>query len=776
MATLGDIGVAATINILSAFAFLSAFAILRIQPINDRVYFPKWYLKGLRSSPLQTGTLVSKFVNLDFRSYLRFLSWMPAALQMPEPELIDHAGLDSAVYLRIYLIGLKIFIPIACLGFAVMVPVNWTNKTLEHSKLKYSNIDLLSISNVPLGSNRFWTHLVMAYVFTFWTCYVLKREYEIVAAMRLHFLASEQRRPDQFTVLVRNVPPDPDESVTQLVEHFFLVNHPDHYLTHQVVNNANKLSELVNKKKKMQNWLDFYQLKYSRNPARKPSTKTGFLGLWGKTVDAIDFYTSKIETLKKESLFVKDLHLKLKQYNPYISLERDKVMSSGKSVIPAAFVSFKTRWGASVCAQTQQTRNPTLWLTDWAPEPRDVYWDNLAIPFVSLTIRRLIIFVAYFFLTFFFMIPIAIVQSLANIEGIEKALPFLKPIIEVKVIKSFIQGFLPGIALKIFLIFLPDILMLMSKFEGFISRSALERRSATRYYIFLFINVFLGSIITGTAFQQLDNFMHQSANDIPKTIGTSIPMKATFFITYIMVDGWAGVAGEILRLKPLIIYHLKNFFLVKTEKDREEAMDPGTVGFNTGEPQIQLYFLLGLVYAVVTPFLLPFIIVFFALAFVVYRHQIINVYNQEYESAAAFWPDVHGRIITALVVSQLLLMGLLSTKEAAQSTPLLITLPILTIWFHRFCKGRYEPAFVRYPLQEAMMKDTLERAREPNLNLKSFLQIAYIHPVFKEVEECESDPASEESDQEPVLIPTKRQSRMNTPLPSKHSGSMTSLG
>lgn len=109
---------------------------------------------------------------------------------------------------------------------------------------------------------------------------------------------------------------------------------------------------------------------------------------------------------------------------------------------------------------------------------------------------------------------------------------------------------------------------------------------------------------------------------IPKTIGVSIPMKATFFITYIMVDGWAGVAGEILRLKPLIFFHLKNFFLVKTEKDREEAMDPGSLGFNTGEPQIQLYFLLGLVYAVVSPILLPFIIVFFALAYVVYRHQV----------------------------------------------------------------------------------------------------------------------------------------------------------
>lgn len=105
MASLGDIGLAAAINILSAIAFLLAFAILRIQPINDRVYFPKWYLKGLRSSPLHGGAFVTKFVNIDFRSYIRFLNWMPAALQMPEPELIDHAGLDSAVYLRIYLLG-----------------------------------------------------------------------------------------------------------------------------------------------------------------------------------------------------------------------------------------------------------------------------------------------------------------------------------------------------------------------------------------------------------------------------------------------------------------------------------------------------------------------------------------------------------------------------------------------------------------------------------------------------------------------------------------------
>ncbi|XP_052203304.1 calcium permeable stress-gated cation channel 1 isoform X4 [Diospyros lotus] len=713
MATLTDIGLAAAINILSAFIFFVAFAVLRLQPINDRVYFPKWYLRGLRSSPTHCGLFVKKFVNLDLKSYLRFLNWMPEGLKMPELELIDHAGLDSVVYLRIYLLGLKIFVPITCLALIILVPVNWTNSTLELAKVNYSNIDKLSISNIPNRSQRFWAHILMAYVFTLWTCYVLQKEYEIVASMRLHFLASARRRPDQFTVIVRNVPPDPDESVSELVEHFFLVNHPDHYLTHQVLYNANKVAKLVKEKKKKQNWLDYYHLKYSRNQSKRPVMKTGFLGLCGDKVDAINFHTSEIERLSKE-----------------IAEERERIRNNPNYIMPAAFVSFKTRWGAAVCAQTQQSRDPTKWLTDWAPEPRDVYWQNLAIPYVSLTIRRLIIGVAFFFLTFFFMIPVTFVQTLANIEGIEKELPFLKSILETHFIKSFIQGFLPGIALKIFLIILPTILMFMSKFEGLISVSSLERRSAS---------------------------------SIPKIIGVAIPMKATFFITYIMVDGWAGVAGEILRLKPLIFYHLKNFFLVKTDTDREEAMDPGSLGFNTGEPRIQLYFLLGLVYAVVTPLLLPFILIFFSLAYVVFRHQIINVYNQEYESAAAYWPDVHGRVIAALVVSQLLLMGLLSTKEAAQATPFLISLPVLTIWFQRYCKGRYEPAFIRYPIQEATMKDTVERAREPSLDLKGYLQNAYVHPVFKEDDDADG------GEDGSTLVPTKRQSRRSTPMGSRVS-------
>lgn len=68
-----------------------------------------------------------------------------------------------------------------------------------------------------------------------------------------------------------------------------------------------------------------------------------------------------------------------------------------------------------------------------------------------------------------------------------------------------------------------------------------------------------------------------------------------------------------------------------------------------------------------------------------------------------------------------------------------------------------------------MMKDTLERAREPNLNLKGYLRNAYIHPVFKG-EDDDDDALFEKEENENVLVLTKRQSRRNTPVPSKMSG------
>lgn len=61
-----------------------------------------------------------------------------------------------------------------------------------------SNMDL-NLKTVFVAF-RFWVHLVMSYIFSCWTYYVLYQEYKTIASMRLQYLAYQNRHPDQFTV------------------------------------------------------------------------------------------------------------------------------------------------------------------------------------------------------------------------------------------------------------------------------------------------------------------------------------------------------------------------------------------------------------------------------------------------------------------------------------------------------------------------------------------------------------------------------------------------
>lgn len=486
-----------------------------------------------------------------------------------------------------------------------------------------------------------------------------------------------------------------------------------HIRTLQVVYNANHLSKLVEKKEKCLNKIEYLQKQQAtRQNSKRTTTRKGFLGLVGEKVDALDFYTIKCNRLAEE-----------------IKKERCHILSSEKCVMKAGFVSFNSRWGAAVCAQTQQSKDSTCWLTDWAPEARDVCWDNLSIPYMELNSRRLLIGFIIFFIASFFMIPITFVQSLANLDALDKNFHFLKPLLDQRFIRSVLQGFLPGLSLKLSLTFLPQLMMFLSKFEGRVSLSKIERNAATKYFVVMVVNVFFGNVIVGSVFEQLKQYV-DSPIRVPKAFGSSIPMKSTFFITYIMVDGWSTVAAEALRLWAFLWYHLQNMVIVKTEKDRNKAMAFTTPQYNALLPKLGLYFLLGLVYAVISPLILPFIIVFFAFGYIIYRNQVINVYEPKYESSAAFWPLIHRHVVVALLITHITLIGLFSIKRSAASTPLLLPLPIFTLVFHWYCTERFGPAFNQYPLQEARAKDNLERALEPNLDVRSFLETAYLHPAI----------------------------------------------
>jgi len=99
------------INTLLSVVFLICFALLKNQPLNFRVYFPKLYVRGEDEkikNYVDCGNgkgRLSGYVNLSWRSYLRSFNWIWYTLKETEEELINDVGLDGTVFVRIFLLG-----------------------------------------------------------------------------------------------------------------------------------------------------------------------------------------------------------------------------------------------------------------------------------------------------------------------------------------------------------------------------------------------------------------------------------------------------------------------------------------------------------------------------------------------------------------------------------------------------------------------------------------------------------------------------------------------
>ncbi|GJP40668.1 hypothetical protein CLOM_g323, partial [Closterium sp. NIES-68] len=148
--------------------------------------------------------------------------------------------------------------------------------------------------------------------------------------------------------------------------------------------------------------------------------------------------------------------------------------------------------------------------------------------------------------------------------------------------------------------------------------------------------------------------------------------------------------------------------------------------------QVELYFLLPFVYCVTNPLYLPFALAFYMLAFVIYRNQFINVYCARYEMAGAFWPHFHARLVAAMLVQQVALVGILLLKDSRTQAWCLLPLPFVTLIFHyAFIDGQFTSTFSKLALEEANRKDTIDRTVNPNENPHSFLARAYLHPSLQ---------------------------------------------
>ncbi|XP_028105812.1 CSC1-like protein At3g54510, partial [Camellia sinensis] len=211
--------------------------------------------------------------------------------------------------------------------------------------------------------------------------------------------------------------------------------------------------------------------------------------------------------------------------------------------LPVAFVTFRNRWGATLAAQSQQHSNPLIWITEMAPEPRDVLWRNLSIPYRHLPLYKIGVFVAASLLTLFFAIPVTAVQGIAKYERLKTWFP---PAIAVHLIPCLgpvITGYLPTAILSGFIYVIPFAMLGMAKLEGYVSRSKKEIKACNMVFYFLLGNVFFLTLLSGSLLDQIGKSVTHPT-DFPSHLASAVSAQADFFMTYILTNGLAGFSLE----------------------------------------------------------------------------------------------------------------------------------------------------------------------------------------------------------------------------------------
>jgi hypothetical protein len=291
---------------------------------------------------------------------------------------------------------------------------------------------------------------------------------------------------------------------------------------------------------------------------RRPTHRTGTLGLRGPRVDSIETYTQQLADVETR-----------------IAAARNALLAGAASedapARSAAFVTFATARDAAVVAQVLLSRDPFTWRLAPAPPPHDIFWPNIGrLPPLLRQAAGYITSAALGALVVFYMIPIAAISALSTLSNLSRMLPFLKPLVKPPVVRAVLEGVLPGLALIIFMALLPAIVRALASSAGVRTRSGLDAAELRGMFLFAAINVFLGNVLAGSVFSGLKS-MVDNPTGIFSLLATSVPQTSRFFISFVALKALGGAASDVSCVVKCAIYMLRTRLLGARRTPRAEA-------------------------------------------------------------------------------------------------------------------------------------------------------------------------------------------------------------
>ncbi|KAF2968568.1 hypothetical protein GQX73_g4964 [Xylaria multiplex] len=663
---------------------ITALIFSLVRPYHTVIYAPKLKHADEKHAPPPIGK--------------GFFAWIMPLWRTSEKDLVAHAGMDAALFIRVMQMCRNIFLVIAVLGTSVLLPVYWTLNSDRGPLQKW----FLRFTPANVFGKPIWALVVIGQVFRLRRTYFESEEY--------------QRSLSARTLMLNDIPKNmaSDEGVARIIDSAA----PQSSFSRTVIaRNVKLIPSLIDQHDHTVRKLEKVLAKYLKDPQNLPaarpvcypSKKDPSYATYpkGQKIDAIDYLTQRIRELELEIKEVRN------------SLDKRHTLSYG-------FASYDDISEAHAIAYTLRKKKPLGATVVLAPKPDDIIWDNMPLSPSTRSWRRLTNNLWIILLTFLWIGPNALiaifVSNLSNLGLVWDAFR-----IQLSVNTAFwaiVQGVAsPAVTSFIYLV-LPIIFRRLSIRAGDRTKTGRDRHVVAKLYAFFIFN----NLIVFSLFNTVWSFIVTVVDDTTKngsdvgnailnskffdTLFISLCQISAFWVTWLLQRN-LGAAIDLAQLWPLIYSFFARKFSSPTPREMIELTAPPTFDYASYYNYFLFYSTVALCFGGLQPLVLPAAALYFSI-----------------DSGGMFWRTIYNRFVFGTILANLVTFLAVFVRGDGEHMQAYATvpLPFIMIIFKIYCARTFDAKIHFYSIQSVNKHPDTGALKDPLRS--SNLAARFGHPAL----------------------------------------------
>ena len=370
--------------------------------------------------------------------------------------------------------------------------------------------------------------------------------------------------------------------------------------------------------------------------------------------------------------------------------------------------------------------------------PNNIIWKNLSMTWWERYLRMFAVRSLITTLSLLCVVPVAFTGLLSQLSYL--AITFPSPAWLHHLPHWFLatlQGVMPPCLLALIMIVVPILLQRLAREQGLHSRVTVELAIQEYYFGFLFLQVFLVISISSSVAAILNGLTHD-LKSLATSMAQNLPKAGNYFTSYMLLQALSVSPATLLRVSRLLQLSIARF-LNNTAREKWETNQEPEMRWGMFFPVYTNLALIGLIYSVISPFILIFNIITFSLFLSVQRYNILNVSRFNTDTGGLIYPKAINQLFTGLYAMELYLTGLIflvrdddSKVACVGQGVVMIVLICCTVTYQILLNQAFKPLVQNLPvmLDNVAIESILERKQTTQATIKPWIRIVQSHPEW----------------------------------------------